>query len=136
MINKAILLGRIGKKECKVLQNDNHLTVLSIATNRKWKDKSGEKQEVTTWHNVSLFNKLAEIAEKYTKVGDLIYIEGEIQNKKIMGNDGVEKWIYSVVGSELKLIPTGAKKENASSNKQENSMNHQNNNFDDDSIPF
>ena len=110
MINKATLLGRIGKKDTKTLTNGTELTSLSIATSKKWMDKSGTRQETTTWHKVDCFNKLAEIAAKYAHVGDVIYIEGEIQNKKYE-KDGQTKWLYSVTASELKLLPQGEKKE-------------------------
>lgn len=135
MINKATLLGRVGKKETKTLQNGTELTILSIATNRKWLDKNGQKQESTSWHNVNCFNKLAEIGQKYAHVGDLIYIEGEIQNKKSVGNDGVEKWFYSITASQLQLIPTGKKQEN---NESTDSLKDSNSDFFDDSsdIPF
>ncbi len=104
MINRATLLGRIGKK-------GGHVCTLSVATSRKYIDSSGQNQEQTTWHNVNFFNKLAEIANKYTHVGDLIYIEGEIVNKKVDDGAGGSKFIYSVTGNEMKFIPTGKKHE-------------------------
>lgn len=113
MINKATLLGRIGKKDFKDLKNGGHMCTLSIATSRKYMDSSGQRQEQTTWHNVNYFNKLAEIANKYANVGDLIYIEGEICNKKIEDGSGGFKFIYSITGSEMQFIPTGKKKEEA-----------------------
>jgi len=109
MINKATILGRIGKKDYKPTKNGSHLCALSIATNRKYLDSHGQKREVTTWHNVNFFNRLEEVANKYANVGDLIYVEGEISNKKIEDN-GVNRVIHSIVGSELKLLP-GNKKE-------------------------
>jgi len=110
MINKAILLGRIGKKDTKKTKNNNDLTSIAIATSRKWIDSQGQKQENTTWHHVHCFNKLAEIVKKYAHVGDLIYIEGKIHNNKIF-KDNQEKWVYSVTAQEIKLLPNSNKKQ-------------------------
>lgn len=108
MINKATLLGRIGKKDFKPTKNGNNICMLSIATNRHYLDSQGQKREITTWHNVNLFNRLAEVGNKYAHVGDLIYIEGEIVNKKIEEN-GTTRMIHSITGSEIKLIPSSKK---------------------------
>jgi len=105
MLAKAILIGRIGKKELKPLKKGGEMVSISLATNRRYKDAAGEKHEVTTWHQVSFFSKLADVVMKYTNVGDLIYIEGEIQNLKIETENGPTKWMYSVTGQEIKLLP-------------------------------
>jgi single stranded DNA-binding protein len=104
MINKAILLGRIGTKEHKPTKIGGHVCMLSIATNRKYLDSSGVKKDYTIWHNVNFFNHLAEIANKYAHVGDLVYLEGEIINKKIEEN-GTSRMIHSITGSTLKVLP-------------------------------
>lgn len=104
MINKAVLLGRIGKKVFKPTRNDSHICTLSIATNRKYFDSKGKHAEITTWHIVNSFNKLALLLEKYAHVGDLIYIEGEISNKKIEEN-GVNRVISSIIGDKVTFLP-------------------------------
>ena len=109
MINRATLMGRIGHKKSKTTKKGTNMTELSIATNRKYKDAQGTQNDVTTWHTVYFFNKIADIAEKYTEVGDLVYVEGEISNRKI-GDGDDSRWIYSVNGSEIKLLPN--KREN------------------------
>jgi len=117
MMNTAILMGRVGKKDTKVLKNGGELTVLSLATNKKWKDASGTAQEQTTWHNISCFSKLAEIASKYVHVGDLVLIQGEIQNKKVESGERAGQYMYSIHANDIKLIPKGSA--NASTPKQE-----------------
>jgi len=117
MINKVTLLGRIGKKDFKPTKNGSHICMLSIATSRKYIDSSGQSKEITNWHNVNFFNKLAEIANKYANVGDLIYVEGEISNKKIEEN-GVNRVIHSVIGSELKLLPNNKRDSQAAPEPQ------------------
>lgn len=104
MINKATLLGRVGKKVYKPTRNGSYICTLSIATNRKYIDSKGHPAETTTWHLVNFFNKLAEIVEKHVNVGELVYIEGEISNRKIEEN-GVNRISSSIVGNEVKFLP-------------------------------
>lgn len=138
MINKVTLLGRVGTKEVKVAKNGSPLCQLSIATNRKWIDSRANKREATTWHNVNCFDKLAEIATKYVSVGDLVYIEGEIQNKKIEENGAIRQQ-FSITGNEIKFIPTG-KKDGAEKLEGHHEAPHESSialePYMDDSIPF
>lgn len=134
MINRATLMGRIGKKEQKTVKNGNSFTVLSIATARKWKDQSGQLKEETTWHPVYCFGRLAEIALKYAHVGQIIYVEGEINNRKQETGNGDTKYFYSINCNELKLIPGQKKPENNQGNKKSFIANGHDD-FD-DSVPF
>ncbi len=136
MINKATLLGRVGKKDHKTLKNGTTLTSLSLATNRKYIDQQGQKQDKTTWHNVNLFGKLGEIAEKYLAVGDLVYLEGEIDNRKYTDKDGVEKWTFSINANEMKLLPKGKSDENIKSKEPKKENQSILEEEFDDSIPF
>lgn len=130
MINKVTLLGRIGSKELKNLQNGGMVCRLSIATSRKFTDASGAKKENVTWHTVNFFSKIAEIANNYARVGELIYIEGEIVNKKVDDN-GTIKFYSSVTAREMKLLPSGKKQqEESNGNTAQEAIA-----FDDD-IPF
>jgi single-strand DNA-binding protein len=107
MINQATLLGRVGNKDIKQLRNGGEVTVLSIATSKRYKDAQGNKQEQTTWHNVSCFSKLSELASKYVHVGDLVFIQGEIQNKKIESGEKSGQYMYSIHANDIKFIPNG-----------------------------
>jgi len=135
MINRATLLGRIGKKDFKDLKNGGHMCALSIATSRKYIDSQGQTQEQTTWHNVNFFNKLAEVGNKYAHVGDLIYVEGEISNKKIDDGSGGTKYVYSIVGSQMQFIPTGKKREDQAQESPAKAAQWDDGQ-DDGSIPF
>ena len=104
MINKGMILGRVGKIETRTLSNGQKLSNISLVTSKKY-TQDGEKKEKVTWHNVTLFNKLAEIAENYVNVGDLLYVEGEMDTQKYQGKDGQEKQKFLVLGHELKLMP-------------------------------
>ena len=138
MINKVTLLGRIGKKDHKATRNGSFLCHLSIATERKHIDSHGNTVKNVTWHNVNFFNKLADVVNKYTNVGDLIYIEGEINNKKIEEN-GVNRMIHSITGNVAKFIPTG-RKDNPAKSETHNEEYHEVPEVfdmdDDKSIPF
>lgn len=91
MINKTILVGRVGKDpETREFQTGK-LATFSLATTKKYTDKSGEKQESTEWHNIIVNGKLADVAEKYVKKGDLLYIEGEIKYQEYEDKAGVKK---------------------------------------------
>lgn len=98
------ILGRVGKIDTKATSNGVKITNCSMVTSKKFV-KNGEKQEKVTWHNVTLFNKLAEIAEKYVNVGDLLYIQGEMENKKYTNHDGLERINHFIIAHTLQLMP-------------------------------
>lgn len=99
-INKVILLGRLGADpEIRVSQEGNKIARFSIATSETWKDKNtNEKKDRTEWHKIVIFSPgLSEITEKYLKKGSLIYIEGQLRNRKYTDQSGMEKNISEVV---------------------------------------
>ena len=137
MINEAILVGRVGKKDTKTMKNGSEITVLSLATTSKHKDASGEKQEFTTWHHINCFSKLAEIASKYVHVGDVVYIRGTIYNRKIETGERAGQHIYSVTAQDIKFLPGGTSRssEHKPIEKKAAVSNHSYEEFD-DQIPF
>jgi len=99
-INKVLLLGNLGSDpEIRVSQEGSKMATFSIATNETWKDKNtNEQQKRTEWHRIVIFSPgLAEIAEKYLKKGSLIYVEGQLRNRKYTDQSGMEKNISEVV---------------------------------------
>ena len=100
-INKVILVGNLGAKpEVKYASNGNAISNLSVATSESWTDKStGQKQERTEWHRVSLFGKLAEIAGQYLDKGSKVYIEGKLQTRKWQDQNGQDRYTTEVVVS-------------------------------------
>jgi len=104
MINIAQVLGRIGTVDTKVTQTGIKVTNMSVVTSKKY-IKDGVKEEKVTWHNVVLFNKLADIAEKYMSVGDLVWIQGEMESKKYMTQHGQEKISFKIIANDVKLMP-------------------------------
>ena len=100
-INKVILVGNLGAKpEVKYASNGNAISNLSVATSESWTDKStGQKQEKTEWHRVSLFGKIAEIAGQYLDKGSKVYIEGKLQTRKWQDQSGQDRYTTEVVVS-------------------------------------
>ena len=109
MINRASLLGRVGKVDTKTLKNGSPMTSVSLATTRKYTDAAGVKQETTTWHLINCFSKMADVAQKYVHVGDLIYVDGEICHKKIESGEKAGQWSYSLTASDIKFITSSSK---------------------------
>ena len=100
-INKVILVGNIGvKPEGKYSSNGSAIANFSVATSETWNDKnSGEKQEKTEWHRVSLYGKLAEIAGQYLDKGSKVYVEGKLQTRKWQDQSGQDRYTTEVVVS-------------------------------------
>jgi single-strand DNA-binding protein len=105
-VNKVILLGNLGKDpEVKYTPSGTAVATLSLATEEKTKDKSGEWQTKTEWHNVILWSRLAEIAGEYLKKGGKVYIEGRLQTRSWDDKQsGQKKYMTEVVGQELVLL--------------------------------
>ena len=97
-VNKVILLGRLGKDpEVRNFQNGGKVVNFSLATSERYKDRDGNQQEKTEWHNVAIFNeKLGEIAEKYLRKGSLVYIEGQMQTRKWQDQSGNDRYSTEV----------------------------------------
>lgn len=100
-INKVILVGNLGAKpEVKYSSSGNAMANLSVATSEFWTDKNtGQKQDRTEWHRVSLFGKLAEIAGQYLDKGSKVYVEGKLQTRKWQDQSGQDRYTTEVVVS-------------------------------------
>jgi len=82
-VNKVILLGRIGQDPETKDVNGTTLCKFSVATSNKWKDKQGEQQEKTEWHNIDAWGKVGEVIAQYFSKGSEIYLEGELNYSKV-----------------------------------------------------
>lgn len=104
MLNKVQLIGRLGKDpEIRNMQGDETVANVSLATSENWKDKNGEKQEKTEWHNLVFYRRLAEVVGEHLKKGALIYIEGKITTEKYQ-KDGEDRYVTKIVVSEMKML--------------------------------
>lgn len=108
-LNKATLIGNLGADpEVRSTSNGARVATLSVATSRKWKDASGQPQEKTEWHRVVLWNSktvnLADIAERFCKKGDKVYIEGSIEYRSWQDKEGQTRYTTEINGRELILL--------------------------------
>jgi single-strand DNA-binding protein len=113
-VNKAILVGNLGRDpEIRYMPNGEAVCNFSIATTENWKDKNGQKQEKTEWHNIVMYRRLAEIAGEYLKKGRSVYIEGRLQTRK-WEKDGVTRYTTEIIADQMQML--GSREGGASSN--------------------
>lgn len=100
-INKVILVGRLGKDpEVKSTPNGATVAKFSLATDERWKDKSGAKQERTEWHQIEVWGQPAEAAGKYLKKGSLVYVEGSLRTDSWEDKNGGGKKYQTLVNAQ------------------------------------
>ncbi|HYV91336.1 MAG TPA: single-stranded DNA-binding protein [Chitinophagales bacterium] len=104
-INKVILVGYLGKDpEVRRLENGGMVANFTLATTETYKDKSGNRVDQTEWHNIAVWNKSAEIAEKYLKKGNLIYLEGKISSREYTDKDNVKRRFYEIRTDRFNML--------------------------------
>src|ERR1035437_9288286 len=104
-VNKVILIGRLGKDpETRYMTSGEAVTNATLATSENWKDKSGEKQEKTEWHNLVFYRRLAEIAGEYLKKGSQIYVEGKLQTRKWQTKEGQDRYSTEIIVTEMQML--------------------------------
>ena len=105
MLNIVIFIGRLGREpDLRYMAIGETVCNFSVATSESWKDKNGQRQESTEWHNITMYRKLAEIAGQYLTKGSQVYLEGKIQSRKYQGKDGIERTAYEIIANELKML--------------------------------
>ena len=149
-VNKVIIMGNLGKDpEIRNFPNGGRVCNFSVATSESWRDKnSGEKQERTQWHNISILSDpLVNIAERFLKKGSKVYLEGQLETRKWQDNSGSDRYSTEIVlrpyKGEITLIDNKADlnmtNEPTSNNQmdeiQEKSVSPNVDDFDDE-IPF
>ena len=149
-VNKVIIMGNLGKDpEIRNFPNGGRVCNFSVATSESWRDKnSGEKQERTQWHNISILSDpLVNIAERFLKKGSKVYLEGQLETRKWQDNSGSDRYSTEIVlrpyKGEITLIDNKADSnmtnEPISNNQmdeiQENNVSPNGDDFDDE-IPF
>jgi single-strand DNA-binding protein len=105
-VNKVIIVGNLGRDpETRYMPNGDAVTNVAVATTESWKDKnSGEKKELTEWHRITFYRKLAEIAGQYLKKGSQVYVEGRLQTRKWTDKDGVEKYTTEIIADTMQML--------------------------------
>lgn len=105
-VNKVILVGRLGKDpEIRSTPSGTTVAKFSIATDDRYTDKAGEKQERTEWHNITAWGKLAEICGQYLRKGKLVYIEGAIRTDSWDDKEtGQKKYRTEIVANQMQML--------------------------------
>jgi single-strand DNA-binding protein len=106
MVNKVILIGRLGKDpELRSTAGGQTVARFSLATDEKFTDRAGEKQERTEWHNIVVWGKLAEICGQYLRKGKLVYIDGSIRSDSWDDKEtGQKKYKTEIVAQNMKML--------------------------------
>ncbi len=104
-VNKVILVGNLGRDpEMRYMPNGEAVCNFSIATTDNWKDKNGQKQERTEWHNIVMYRKLAEIAGEYLKKGRPVYVEGRLQTRKWQTKEGQDRYTTEIIADQMQML--------------------------------
>ncbi|MDA3922727.1 MAG: single-stranded DNA-binding protein [Salinisphaera sp.] len=119
-INKAIIVGNLGADpDIRYTSAGTAVANLSVATSEFWKDKhQGDQREVTEWHRIVFFARLAEVAGEYLRKGSKVYVEGRIQTRKWQNKDGVDQYTTEIVGNEMQMLDSRGGSGNGSSSGQ------------------
>ncbi|MDR5171797.1 single-stranded DNA-binding protein [Methylobacillus flagellatus] len=104
-VNKVILVGNLGRDpEVRYMANGEAVANFSIATTDNWKDKNGQRQERTEWHNIVMYRRLAEIAGEYLKKGRPVYIEGRLQTRKWQTKEGQDRYTTEIIADQMQML--------------------------------
>lgn len=112
MINKVNLCGYVGGDPKVREVGETKVAQVTLATSRTWRDKKGEKQTETQWHNLVIWGKPAEVVEKYVTKGKLIQVFGELTYRNYDDKDGVKHYVTEIRVNEFVLMPQGNGNEN------------------------
>jgi single-strand DNA-binding protein len=105
-INKVILVGNLGKDpETRYMPSGKAVTNFSIAASESWKDKqTGEQREQTEWHNIVMYDRLAEIAAEYLRKGSQVYVEGRLRTRKWQDKEGRDRYTTEIIANEMQML--------------------------------
>lgn len=105
-VNKVILVGNVGADpETRYSQSGDAITNVRLATSDKYKDKqTGEPKEVTEWHRIAFFGKLAEIVSEHVRKGSSLYVEGKIKTRKWTDKDGQDKYSTEIIADAMQML--------------------------------
>jgi len=111
-INKVILIGNLGRDpEIQSFENGVKKASFSLATTEAYKNKDGEKTTHTEWHNIILWRGLAEVAEKYLKKGQTVYIEGRIRRRDWEDENKQKRFAFEILGDAMQMLGGGPRRD-------------------------
>jgi single-strand DNA-binding protein len=140
-VNKVILIGHLGADpETRAMPSGMTVANIRLATTESFKDKSGEWQERTEWHNVALFGRMGEVAGEYLRKGSQVYIEGRLRTRKWQDKQGNDRYTTEIVANDMQMIGGrggggGAREGGGAEAREPRESREQGDAFDDD-IPF
>ena len=137
-INKVIIVGHLGNDpEMRSMPNGEAVANISVATSEAWTDKNtGERREVTEWHRIVFYRKLAEICGQYLKKGAQVYIEGRLRTRKWQDQNGQDRYTTEIQGDVMQMFGTRPQSADGANNSQPMPQQDASANAFDDSIPF
>jgi single-strand DNA-binding protein len=105
-VNKVIILGNLGRDpEMRYMPSGDAIANIAVATSYKSKDRqTGEQKELTEWHRISFFGRLAEIVGQYLKKGSSVYVEGRLQTRKYTDKDGIERYATDIIAENMQML--------------------------------
>jgi single-strand DNA-binding protein len=105
-VNKVIILGNLGRDpEIRYMPSGDAIANIAVATSYKSKDRTtGEQKELTEWHRISFFGRLAEIVGQYLKKGSSVYVEGRLQTRKYTDKDGIERYATDIIAENMQML--------------------------------
>ena len=113
-LNKAMLIGNVGSEpEVRVTPSGAKVAKLSLATNRVWTDKAGQKQERVDWHRLTFFGQIADVVEQWVRKGDRLYVEGRIEYSQTTGDDGVTRYWTDIIVQEVVMLGSAGPSQDA-----------------------
>ena len=103
-LNKVMLIGNVGSEpDIRATSSGTQVAKVSLATNRQWKDGSGQQKEKTEWHRLTFFGRLVDIVDQWVKNGDRLYVEGRIEYSE-SESDGQKKYWTDIIVSEMVML--------------------------------
>ncbi|MCG6988319.1 MAG: single-stranded DNA-binding protein [Gemmatimonadetes bacterium] len=107
-LNKVMLIGNVGNDpEIRATSSGARVAKLSLATNRSWSDRSGQQQEKTEWHRLTVFGRLVDIVEQWVHKGDRLYVEGRVEYSQTQDDQGGTRYWTDIVVNELLMLGSG-----------------------------
>ena len=137
MVNKVILIGRLGKDpEVRYTPDGTMVTNFNLATDEQRKDKNGEKIQRTEWHKIVTWGKLAEICGNYLVKGKLVFVEGRIQTRSWEDKEGVKRYTTEIIASNMQMLDSKGQTKAGDTSFEADAANINDGNTPLDDVPF
>jgi single-strand DNA-binding protein len=124
-MNKIMLIGNLGKDPDMSYTNEGTaVTKFSLAVNRRTRTASGERQEETEWFNIVAWRQLAETCNTYLRKGMKVFIEGRLQTRKFVGQDGVQRTVVEVIANDMEMLTPKSQMAGSTSSSDDSFLNN------------